>query len=55
MCSSDLRKPEKGHREELAAFAAAVRGQAPWPIPLDEQLGAVEAALAVDTFLPGRG
>ena len=49
-----LRRRDKGHREELQAFAAAVRGRAPWPIPLDEQLGAVETALAVDAFLPGR-
>lgn len=49
-----LRRPDKGHRAELQAFADAVRGQAPWPISLDEQLGAVDAALAVDAFLPGR-
>jgi predicted dehydrogenase/threonine dehydrogenase-like Zn-dependent dehydrogenase len=48
------RRQAKGHGEELAAFADAVRGRAPWPMPLNEQLGAVEVALAVDTFLPGR-
>jgi predicted dehydrogenase/threonine dehydrogenase-like Zn-dependent dehydrogenase len=50
-----LRRPDKGHLAELKAFAGAVRGRAPWPISLDEQLGAVEVALAVDAFLPGRG
>jgi predicted dehydrogenase len=49
-----LRRPDKGHRAELQAFADAVRGRAPWPVSLDEQLGAVEIALAVDAFLPGR-
>ena len=50
-----LGRPDKGHRAELQAFADAVRGRRPWPISLDEQLGAVDAALAVDAFLPGRG
>ena len=50
-----LRRQDKGHRAELQAFADAVRGRAPGPITLDEQLGAVDAALAVDAFLPGRG
>jgi predicted dehydrogenase/threonine dehydrogenase-like Zn-dependent dehydrogenase len=49
-----VRRPAKGHPEELLAFASAVRGHRPWPIPLDEQLGAIETALAVDAFLPGR-
>ena len=49
-----VRRPAKGHAEELRAFAAAVRGRTAWPIPLDEQLAAVQVALAVDTFLPGR-
>ena len=49
-----VRRQEKGHREELDAFAAAIRGTTPWPISIEDQLGAVEAALAVDRFLPGR-
>lgn len=49
-----LRRPDKGHRAELQGFADAVRGRAPWPITLDDQLGAVDDALAVDAFLPGR-
>ncbi|HEV2071540.1 MAG TPA: bi-domain-containing oxidoreductase [Acidimicrobiales bacterium] len=48
------RRPAKGHREELTAFAEAVRGSSPWPISLEEQLGAVEVALSVDRLLPGR-
>jgi predicted dehydrogenase len=48
------RRPAKGHREQLSAFASAIRGDESWPISLDEQLGAVEIALTVDRFLPGR-
>jgi predicted dehydrogenase/threonine dehydrogenase-like Zn-dependent dehydrogenase len=47
------RGPEKGQREELAAFVAAVRDGGPWPIPLWQQVQATEIALRVEPFLGG--
>ncbi len=48
------RVTEKGHRQELAAFAAAIRAGGPWPIPLWQQVQATEIALAVEGFLARR-
>jgi predicted dehydrogenase/threonine dehydrogenase-like Zn-dependent dehydrogenase len=42
---------EKGHREELAAFAAAIRQGGEWPIPLWQQIQATEIALTVEDLL----
>jgi predicted dehydrogenase/threonine dehydrogenase-like Zn-dependent dehydrogenase len=42
---------DKGHREELEAFIAAVRQGGEWPIPLWEQVQATEIALAVEKSL----
>ena len=49
-----LPAPDKGHREELAAFARALRDGAPWPIPLQEQLQAARVALQVEERLAAR-
>jgi predicted dehydrogenase len=38
----------KGHQEELAALAEALRSGGPWPISLDEQLRAMRIAFAVE-------
>jgi len=42
---------EKGHREELEAFAAAVLQGGDWPIPLWQQVQATEIALQVEDLL----
>lgn len=42
------RQVEKGHREELEAFAAAITGGGDWPIPLWQQLEVPRTALAVE-------
>ncbi len=46
-------RPEKGHREELAAFADAAR-EGRWAVPLEEQLEVTETALRIDAFLTAR-
>ena len=38
---------DKGHRDAFAAFAAAARGAAPSPVPIDEQLLVGAASLAL--------
>lgn len=43
--------PEKGQMEELVAFTRAVRDGGPWPIPLWEQVQAMEIAFAVEAQL----
>lgn len=40
----------KGQSEELVAFADSVKGCTSWPIPLWNQIQAMEMALAVETF-----
>ncbi|MBI5420540.1 MAG: bi-domain-containing oxidoreductase [Deltaproteobacteria bacterium] len=46
--------PEKGHREELAAFARAIWEGGEWPIPLWQQVQATEIAFSVeDSLFPG--
>jgi len=44
----DLKHADKGHRAELLAFAEAARKGGDWPIPLWQQIQAMEIALAVD-------
>jgi predicted dehydrogenase len=56
-------KRDKGHRAQIAAWAAAARGEAPPPVPVEEQLLVAAASLAlldsartgaaVDVRLPG--
>jgi predicted dehydrogenase len=41
------RVPQKGHLQEFEVLAAALREGGPWPIRLDEQLIAMDAALQV--------
>ncbi|WP_017936208.1 bi-domain-containing oxidoreductase [Nocardioides sp. Iso805N] len=45
---------DKGQRAELAAFTAAVRDDAPMPIPLDSLLATTRATIAVATSLATR-
>lgn len=47
------RRAEKGHREELIAFADAVQRGGAWPIPLAEQIQATVMALEVERALGG--
>jgi predicted dehydrogenase/threonine dehydrogenase-like Zn-dependent dehydrogenase len=49
----ETRAEEKGHREELEAFASAVHRGGDWPIPLWQQLQATEIALRVEAQLRG--
>lgn len=44
---------EKGHREELDAFACAILEGGEWPIPLWQQLQATEIALRVEEQIGG--
>jgi predicted dehydrogenase len=45
----------KGQKEELSAFAAAVLGKSDWPIPLWQQLQAMRVAFEVQYKLDSRG
>lgn len=45
------RAAEKGHREELIAFADAIEGRTDWPIPLWQQVQATRIALEVEQQL----
>jgi predicted dehydrogenase/threonine dehydrogenase-like Zn-dependent dehydrogenase len=45
------RRQDKGHLDELRAFASAIRSGGVWPIPLDEQLAATRISFAVDHAL----
>jgi len=47
------RLPEKGQKEELAAFAQAIRAGGPWPSALWEQEQATRIALSVESALNG--
>lgn len=49
------RTVQKGHREELEAFAAAIRGGGDWPIALQAQADAMDIALRVQDQITGRG
>lgn len=51
-----LRAQDKGQLDELRAFGQAVRDGGPWPIPLWQQLQAMEIAFAVEEQIaPGAG
>ncbi len=43
--------PEKGQKEELLAFAKAIREGGNWPIPLWQQAQVMQIAFTVETFL----
>lgn len=43
--------PEKGHRQELAAFAHSIQAGGDWPIPLWQQLQAMRIAFEVEKQL----
>ena len=45
---------EKGQMQELVAFAAAVKGRAPWPIPLWQQMQATRISFEVERWLKPR-
>lgn len=45
---------DKGQKEELLAFAAAIQGKADWPIPLWQQLQAMRMAYAVEKAVRGQ-
>lgn len=45
------RSPDKGQKEELIAFARAVKGETDWPIPLWQQLQATRISFKVDRLL----
>lgn len=47
----ETRASDKGQKEELQAFAAAIRGKADWPIPLWQQLQATRISFAVERLL----
>lgn len=48
------RVPEKGHQEELEAFAAAIQEGGEWPIPLWQQIQATQIALQVEELVRGK-
>ncbi len=47
------RTQQKGHAEELAVLAQALRAGGPWPIPLEEQLQATRISFEVERQLRG--
>lgn len=47
----ETKRMEKGHREELLAFARAIQQGGEWPIPLWQQLQATQVALDVEMRL----
>ncbi|RDV05619.1 bi-domain-containing oxidoreductase [Undibacter mobilis] len=47
--------PDKGHREELIAFADAIRKGGAWPIPLWQQVEAMRMAFEVEKRIAPRG
>jgi prepilin-type processing-associated H-X9-DG protein len=49
------RTPEKGHHEELVAFADAVRNGGAWPIPLWQQIEAMRIAFEVESQIAPTG
>jgi predicted dehydrogenase/threonine dehydrogenase-like Zn-dependent dehydrogenase len=49
--SFETKRIEKGHREELIAFARAIQEGGEWPIPLWQQLQATQVALDVEARL----
>ena len=49
----ETRIASKGQKEELQAFAAAIRGKSDWPIPLWQQLQATRIANQIHSLLAG--
>lgn len=49
----ESRLQQKGHLEELQAFARCIRQGGEWPIPLWEQIQATEISFEVEKFLRG--
>ncbi|MFW2356831.1 bi-domain-containing oxidoreductase [Hydrogenophaga sp.] len=49
----ETRTSSKGQKEELQAFAAAIRGKSDWPIPLWQQLQATRIANQIHNLLAG--
>lgn len=47
----ETRAADKGQKDELRAFARAIRGQTEWPIPLWQQLQASRIALDIERLL----
>lgn len=47
--------PDKGHREELTAFADAIRNGGAWPIPLWQQIEAMRIAFEVESRIAPSG
>lgn len=47
--------PDKGHSEELIAFADAIRNGGAWPIPLWQQIEAMRIAFAVERRIAPAG
>ena len=45
------RTQQKGHLEELKAFAEAIKDKGEWPIPLENQVSAMRAAFAIEKKL----
>jgi len=45
------RSPDKGQKRELAAFASAIKGKLPWPIPWWQQVQATRISYEVDRLL----
>jgi predicted dehydrogenase len=53
--SFETKNSEKGHGEELAMFATAIRGGGEWPSPLWQQLQATAISLTVEELLHTAG
>jgi len=49
--SLKTRSADKGQKEELVAFARAIKGETGWPIPLWQQLQATRISIEVDRLL----
>jgi len=49
--SLKTRSADKGQKEELVAFARAIKGETEWPIPLWQQLQATRISIEVDRLL----
>ncbi len=47
----ETRTADKGQKKELQAFAAAIRGQMPWPIPLWQQIQTTRIACEVERLI----
>jgi predicted dehydrogenase/threonine dehydrogenase-like Zn-dependent dehydrogenase len=52
---TETREPDKGLKDELQAFHGAATGQAPWPIPLWQQVQATRIAFSVQERMAGAG